>query len=230
MRSIYLKLSTLIALCFLTHEAMAYRYDMHLKGGLTQSYGKVEALQNTEDVSHGTGFNTHFGYKSKYFEFNLSSYIFWGEMEDLSFRARGENIRGEGTWRNVSFGPMIKYQLRGVQPVKNWFMYIATGPMWSLQTVKFEDDFESDGPLFNTNQKLTFESYGGSFSIGFEEDLPYKEMHQVYIELNYSYMATYKVRVVDKSDFTETNILSEEESNQNLNGHFLALSIGMTIF
>jgi hypothetical protein len=109
-------------------------------------------------------------------------------------------------------------------------MYLALGPAWSLQTVKFDDEVQSDGPLFNRNQKLTFESYGGSLSIGFEEDLPYKEMHQVYIELNYSYMETYKVRVVDKSDFTETNILSVEESKQNFNGHFFAISIGMTIF
>ncbi len=208
----------------------AYRYDMHIKGGIAQSYGKTKALEDTEEWAHGTGFNTHFGYKAKYFEFNLSSYIFWGEMEDLRFRARGEDITGEGTWRSVSFGPTIKYQFRGIQPVKNWFMYASMGPMWSLQTVKFDDELKSSGPLFNKNQKLTYESYGGAISIGFEEDLPYKEMHQVYIELNYSYMSTYKARVVDKSDFAETNILSTEESKQELDGHFIAISIGMTIF
>ncbi len=223
------KLKLFILTSLLCLPSYAYRYDIHLKGGLTQGYGKIKGLEDSEDLSHGTGFNTHFGYKSKYFEFNLSSYITWGEMEDLKFSARDEIITGEGQWRNVTFGPMIKYQLRGVQPYKNWFMYIATGPTWSLQTVKF-DEYESSGPLFNSDQKLTFESYGGSFSIGFEEDLPYKEMHQVFVELNYSYLHTYKVRVVDKSDFTETSILSVEETQQNFSGHFLAISLGMTIF
>lgn len=225
----YSLLSVLSIFLFTLQPVHAYRYDMHLKGGISQSYGKIKGLEDSEDLSHGTGFNTHFGYKSKYFEFNLSSYIHWGEMEDLRFRSRGEEITGEGQWRNVSFGPTVKYQFRGVQPVKNWFMYLSTGPMWSLQTVKF-DEFESTGPLFNADQKLTYESYGGSFSIGFEEDLPYKEMHQVFIELNYSYMKTYKVRSVDKSDFSEINILSEEESKQDFSGHFLTVSLGMTIF
>lgn len=211
------------------NSTWAYRYNMHLKGGISQGYGTIEGLES-EEYAHGTGFNTHFGYKSKYFEVNLSSYIFWGEMEELTFRARGEDITGEGTYRNVSFGPTLKYQYRGVQPFKNWFLYTSIGPMWSLQTVKFDDDFESTGSQFNTNQKLTFESYGGAFAIGLEEDLPYKEMHQVYIELLYTYMHTRKVSVVDKSDFTETNILSEEETNQNLSGHFLMISLGLTVF
>ena len=101
--------------------------------------------------------------------------------------------------------------------------------LWSLQTVKL-DTFSSTGPLYNKNQKLTFESTGGTFVLGFEEDLPYKEMHPVFFEFMYSYKQSRKVSVVDASDFTETNILSTEEIGQDLSGHFYMVSIGMLLF
>lgn len=223
---IILSLILFLGLC---SNASAFRYKLSLRGGLSQSWGDINGLEGSEDEMHGTGFNTHFGYKWKYFELTLSSYIYWGDIEGLTFKARNETIRGEGSFRHVSFGPVLRYQLRGVQPVKNWFMFVGLGPVWSLQTVKL-DTFSSTGPLYNKNQKLTFESTGGTFVMGFEEDLPYKEMHPVFIEFMYSYKKSRKVSVVDASDFTETNILSTEEIGQDLSGHFYMVSIGMLLF
>ncbi len=222
-------LFTIATLILLSSSAHAFRYKLSLRGGISQSWGDINALEGTEDEMHGTGFNTHFGYKWKYFEITLSSYIYWGSIEGLTFKARNETINGEGTFRHVSFGPLLRYQLRGVQPVKDWFMFIGIGPVWSLQTVKL-DKFSSTGPLYNKKQKLTFESTGGSFVFGFEEDLAYKEMHPVFIEFMYSYKKSNKVSVVDASDFTETNVLATQETDQDLSGHFYMVSIGMLLF
>ncbi|MEC7276367.1 MAG: hypothetical protein VXV96_08610 [Bdellovibrionota bacterium] len=211
-------------------SAQAYRYKFNLKGGISQTWADIKGTDNSEDLLHGTGFNTHFGYKWKYFELTFSSYIYWGEMDGLQFNAQGETIRGEGKFRHVSFGPILRYQFRGVQPFKNWFLFAGLGPVWSLQTIKMDDDFTSTGPKFNRDRKLTFESTGGILAIGIEEDLPYKEMHPVFIELVYSYKKSRKLSVVDASDFTETDILSVEEADQDLSGHFFGISVGFTVF
>lgn len=218
-----------LMLFVLSLQVEAFRYNMSLKGGISQTYATINGTEDSSDLMHGTGFNTHFGYTWKYFEVTLSSYIYWGEIEDLSFQVNGEKVFGEGDFRHVSFGPMLRYQLRGVQPFKNWFLHVGLGPVWSLQTVKL-NEFTSSGPQFNRNQKLTFESTGGALAISLEEDLPYKEMHPVYIELLYSYKKSRKISVVDASDFTETNILSTQEIGQDLSGHFYMISLGITIF
>ncbi len=223
-------LTTIFFFLLLNITAHAYRYDFSLKGGFSQTWASLNGTNGTADEMHGTGFNTHFGYKWKYFELTFSSYIYWGSIEDLAFQARGETINiDEGTFRHVSFGPILRYQFRGVQPFKNWFLFAGLGPVWSLQTIKV-DEFRSSGPLYTSNDKLAFESTGGSLVFGLEEDLPYKEMHPVIIEFIYSYKKSQEVSVVDASDFVETNILSTEEATQDLSGHFFGISIGFTVF
>lgn len=226
-------LPKLIALIFvnfiLVANAHAYRYDFFLKGGVNQAYAKIKGNEGSNDLLRGTGFNTHFGHKWKYFDIAFSSNIYWGEIEDISFNAGNENIRGEGSIRHVSFGPILRYQFRGVEIYKDWFLFAGLGPVWSIQTIKMES-FNSSGPNFNRNQKLVYESTGGVFVIGFEEDLPYKEMHQVYVELSYSYKKSKELSIVDASDFVETNILSTQEAQQDLSGHYYMISIGFTVF
>lgn len=223
------KLLVTTLLSFFIFEVHAYRYDFSLKGGISQTYAHINGTDKSEDLMHGTGFNTHFGYKWKYFELTLSSYIYWGEIEALTFNADGETITGEGTFRHVSFGPVLRYQFRGVQPFKNWFLFAGLGPVWSLQTIKMEE-FTASGPKFNRNKKLAFESTGGVLAIGLEEDLPYKEMHPVFVEFVYSYKKSRKLSIVDASDFVETNILSSQEADQDLSGHFFMISLGFTVF
>lgn len=222
-----IKISCLLFL--LSTNVHAYRYAFNLKGGLSQTWATINGRDGSKDSMRGTGFNTHFGYRWKYFELSLSSYIYWGEIEELSYKANGETISGEGEFQHVSFGPVLRYQFRGLQPFKNWFFFAGLGPVWSLQTIKM-DSFTSSGPKFNRNQKLTFESTGGVLALGIEEDLPYKEMHPVFIEFIYSYKKSRKLSVVDSSNFVETNILSTEEIGQDLSGHFFMLSVGFTVF
>jgi hypothetical protein len=177
----------------------------------------------------GIGFNTHFGYKWQAFEVALSSYIYWGNIEGLIFQANNEVIQGDGSFRHVSFGPIFKYHFESAQPFEGWTLFSGIGPVWSLQTVKMKN-FTSSGPNFNDNQKLTFESFGGLITIGLEEQLEHKEAHPAFIAFVYSYKKSRKLKVVDASDFSETNILSSEEGDQELSGHFIMINVGITLF
>ena len=216
-------------LLFSSSCLFAFEDQMFLKGGISYSTASIVAQQGTEDDMKGLGFNTHFGYKWTDYELSLSSYTYWGNIEGLTFAANGEQISGNGSFRHVSFGPVFKYHYSNWQPYKSWTFFTGFGPVWSLQTVKMEE-FTSTGSSYNSNQKLTFESFGGLLVFGIEEQLKHKEAHPAFIEVIYSYKKSHKLAVVDASDFTETNILSKQEGEQELSGHFLMISVGITIF
>ena len=214
---------------FTTINSFAVTNKTSLKGGVSYTSANIEGLEGTEDDMRGIGFNTHFGHKWKYFEVDLSSYIYWGNIDDLTFQANGESIMGSGSFRHVSFGPVLKYHTQYPKLFKNWTPFIGLGPVWSLQTVKF-DNFTSSGSSFNSDQKLTFESFGGLVVVGLQEQLKNNEAHPVFVEFMYSYKKARKVVVVDASDSVETEIISTEKGQRKLNGHFFMVSVGMTIF
>jgi hypothetical protein len=203
-----------------------------VKSGLSYSWANIKTLQNRnegrEDSMTGAGFNTHVAYKWTSWEFALSSYIFWGDADGLRFRAQGNDIEGDATYRHVSFGPILRYTILSLPVYKNWHPYFGLGPSWSLQTIKM-DEPQTNG-TFNSRQKLTYESRGGFLVLGLEEQVDFKEYHPVYIEFLYSYKKSRNLSVVDSNDPIETNILSTEETKQDLSGHFYMISIGITLF
>ena len=219
--------SFLIFILFISTNLFAYNKELALKGGLSYTWAELKTA-NEEDGLTGMGFNTHVSYQYDNWEFALSSYIYWGDVDGLTYQANGQTIKGDGNFRHVSFGPVLKYHFNQFDIYKDWHIYFGAGPSWSLQTIKI-DEPKTNGS-FNNNNKLTYESTGGFVMIGVEEKLPYKEMHPVYIEFLYSYKEPRKVSVVDSSDPTETNILSTEEINQDLSGHFFMISMGITVF
>lgn len=217
-----------ISILLFLNTANAYQNDMSLKGGLGISQAQIKALRNTKDDMTGFGFNTQFGYRFTQFEINLSSYIYWGSIDDLEFNATGTTVAGDGTFRHVSFGPIFKY-ITNWQPIRDWNFYFGLGPVWSLQTIKL-NEFETTEGEFEDKYKLSYRSNGGMLVIGLEEILPFKEMHPVYIELLYSYTKSSRVYLSDASDFAEVRPISEGESRQDIRGNFVMINAGITFF
>lgn len=217
-----------LLLLFYFSSIKAFENDLFLKGGVSHTWAKLKGLEGSNDHLKGFGFSTHFGYRWECLEFTLSSYIFWGEIEDLTYQAQGKRFHGEGNFRHVSFGPIAKYHFRQLTFFKNYHFYAGLGPSWSLQTITL-DEVEPEGSL-DPNHKMTYESRGGFLVFGIEEKTEFKQMHPVYYELLYSYKKSKTLSVVDKSDSTKINILSTEESGQNFNGHYIMISMGMTFF
>jgi hypothetical protein len=209
---------------------LAYDHTMALKGGLSTTWAELRTKgveENEEDSFFGMGFNTHLIYRWKRWEAGLSSYIYWGDIDGLKFRTQGQTIEGDATFRHVSFGSVLRYTFLANQVYLNWHMYVGLGPSWSLQTIKL-DSPQTNG-TFTSNQKLTYESRGGFIMIGLEENLPFKEMHPVYVEFLYSFKQSRKVSIVDSSDATEVDIITTERNRLN-SGHFIMVSMGITIF
>ena len=75
---------------------------MALKGGLGIAQATIHAFDSSEDHMTGTGFNTQFGYRFSDWKVNLTSYIFWGKIDDLKFEANQTSVVGSGVFSNLS--------------------------------------------------------------------------------------------------------------------------------
>ena len=224
-------MSLLIKLFFifiLPYALYATEYAPAVKGGATTVYSFVKTHTNDTDHIFGGGFNTHVAYPYKNYEFTFSSYIFLANVHNLTFNANNTVVHGSGVLRSVSFGPILKY-FTPYKPLPTWSLYLSGGPTWSLQTLKL-DNFSVTQGDFLKDYKITYNSRGILLGIGIEEKLPYKEMHPVFFEIIYNYLQAYKVSIVDASNYSEVNILSDESNNQKIFGHILMINMGITIF
>ena len=225
-----MKIFILTSIFLLSASILAIQDDINLKAGITYAKVDLAANQNSKDNFGAIGFNTHFSYQWTSLELSLSSYFYWGGFQNLQFDARNERIIGDGSYRNVSVAPIIKYHFNKLQPVKNWHLYSGVGPTWGLQSIQFER-FSSSGSLFNIEQKLTYESFGGVLVLGIEET-PINEdiKHPFFAELSFGMKNSYEVSVVDKSDFVNVKTLSKEEKSNDFKDRYIAISVGLTLF
>jgi len=222
-----------ITIFLIAGKAYSFQDQLSLRGGANVVRGLIETfderidIPESEDDFKGFGFNTHFGYKWKDWELLGSSYNYFGKVEHISLLVSNKIITGSGSYRHLGIGPLLRYHTP-YEPFKSWLLYLGAGPSWSLQTIKMKD-FTTNGN-FNRDQKLTYESFGYTLSLGIEENLKYKNLHPVYFELVYSFKKSFKVSTVDASDFTETNILTSEETQQEIQSKTIYLSMGIVIF
>jgi hypothetical protein len=180
-----------------------------------------------ETKTVGLGFVTSIGYRFGNWEFAMAGDVIFGGFTDISFDYNSSNtIRGGGHFRLVSIGPQIKYYTPySILNLAN--VYFGFGPSWSLQTFVFRHPITTGG--FNDKKRVSFENYGGSLFIGFEEIKPFKEMHPIFLEFGYSYMHSYKVSILDASNSANVITLTEGDSN-DFSGQYVIVRAGMALF
>jgi len=229
-----------LTLFFISYTAFAVEETLLLRAGFSigkgtiqsnnvqfQSDDTTEKIKDDDNLNH-YGVNTQFAYKWINWELIAASHITFSSVENLHFRAGEDRFYGSGSYKNVTINPAIKY-LTPFEPIKNWRFYSSLGPIWSIGTIKF-DKFEGTKALDSSNFKLAYESFGGTLSLGIEEQLPYKEMHPVYLEITFFATKSYKVSVVDTSDFKRVNILSDQWSEDDIENFGAVISMGITLF
>ncbi len=224
MRSFNIFIFSILFCC----NVYGYSREWALKGGVGLANNLVDSLFDKDDYFLGAGFNTQYGYRYNKWEFNFTSYIFLGSIDTIRVNANSSEIEGKGFYRRASFGPIAKY-ITDWKYKKNWRYYFFGGPIWSLQTVKF-DEFQVISGTFKKDYKLTYKSKGFVIGLGIEEQLPYKEMHAVFIEILYTYLKAYKISVVDATDFAEVETLSTERTGQRILDQVIMINMGLTIF
>lgn len=235
-----MRLLLLITLSFLLSlSSYSFEDQMFLKAGLNASINRLgvfeqdEADDDDKEISGnsyfgGFGFNTQFGYRWKRYEFSISSTILLGKVKDLAFKVNENTFVGSGNYQNLMVSPTLKYFIPW-KPLKNWRMSFGVSPIWSQQTIRLKE-FVSTGPFAGRNFKLTYDSIGWGLSIGIEENLRYKEMHPVYIELSFVRLYSVHSYLVDTSDSTKTNVLSRSDAKKDVGAEALIFSMGIVLF
>lgn len=226
-----MKKGFLIFLIFInTAYAGKFRERLLLQGGFGAMVAKIKTLGGKDDLFGGFAFHTRFGIRRKKVSYQLASFVFIGPVDGLQFFARNNTIEAEdGVLRSVSYGPLFTYYT-DIEPRKNFELYFAFGPTWSLQTIVLTGYESTDGNIIDVNDKITLESAGAHLIIGMSEKNVKKENHPVYYELVYSYLKAAKVNIVDFSNRIEVETLSSEEIKNNIQFHVIQFNIGITIF
>jgi hypothetical protein len=199
-----------------------------LKAGATYSFNRLQTENNTDDHYSSFGFNTHFGYHWNKIELSGSSYIHYGKAEELEYTVNDDKITGEGTVRIVSISPMLRYHTDW-EPKKSYRFYLGAGPIWSIETFKLQRS-SANINAFQDETKITYESSGGIFVFGVEEQTPFKEMHPAFLEIGFVYQSSFRVSTVDTSKTAETNILTTQRSFDDLQSFNILVNLGITIF
>ncbi|MBH47491.1 MAG: hypothetical protein CME71_04925 [Halobacteriovorax sp.] len=220
-------LLTLIILSFI-QSANAYENEFALKAGGSVAFSHLKYIDHSEDNAGGVGFNTNFGYRFKSFEFNLTSFTAFGEMEKLTYQIGGTRVDGEGSFNHASFGPTLRYYF-DVRPNTKWQWYIALGPVWSINTFKLED-FSVQSGTYKKQYRYSYNSRGWMLTIGLEEALISKDLNPAYIELLIAYQTAYQVALLDNSDFKQVLTLESDSVRTNIYTTTVMINIGLMVF
>ena len=230
-KSIYLFLLLIIG--FFSGALYAYEDELALKGGVGVGHSSFRGAQSSKDRFVGYGVNTQFGYRWKVWELNLASYIFFGKVDDITFKTSTLEIHGSGSYRSFNFAPMIKY-LTPYSPISTWKLYVSAGPTWSFKTFnlnQFSTRSQTDpNQTFDDNNKITYLSNGASVAVGLEEIDIWKDSGPMFLELLFNYNYSQKIFIVDASDTKRVETVSKENTRPKTKDTTWILSVGITIF
>lgn len=217
-------------LYFLIHSTIVFGYENEfaLKGGFSTAFSHLKYIDSTEDNALGIGFNTNFGYKFKRWEFNLTSFIAFGEMEKLTYQIGNTRVQGEGSFNHVNFAPTARYYF-DVKENGNWKPYLSTGPVWSLNTFKLED-FVVESGSYKKEYRYSYTSRGWLVALGIEEGFATKYLKPAFIEILYSYQTAYEVALLDNSDFKNVETISSDKVRTNIYTSIVMINFGIVIF
>jgi len=206
----------------------AYENEFALKGGFSTAFSHLKYIDHSQDNALGIGFNTNFGYKLKRWEFNLTSFIAFGEMEKLTYQIGNTRVQGEGSFNHVNFAPTARYYF-DVKENGNWKCYLSVGPVWSLNTFKLED-FTIESGAYKEEYRYSYTSRGWLVALGFEEGLATKYLKPTFIEFLYSYQTAYEIALLDNSDFKNVETLNTDKVRTNIYTSIFMINFGIVFF
>ncbi len=187
--------------------------------------GQNEKEDETTTVA--VGVTSRFGKRFLPYELGILSDIGFGKVSNVKFlENQTTTVEGKGHYRYVSVSPYIKYNLP-YKITNTWELYSGIGPQWSLQTIVLSDVLNNSN--FNTKKRISFENFGAGIFIGIEENLSFKEMHPTFLELGFAYAASYKVSVIDASNFKDVKTLSSRNGD-DLKSTYFFVRLGIILF
>jgi len=168
------------------------------------------------------------GYNFHRFEINASGNSYWGKINQIQSELDHVSVSGGAVVRTFVIAVYLKYHLATTFK-KVWQPYVGLGPSWSQHTLKMKDYQVSKGS-FNDNNRIAYLTEGATVVFGIEENLPFREMHPMYMEFTYTFTAAKKVSLLDASNHKEIESLEYTNIDKKIYSHFIMFNMGMTIF
>ncbi|MFW5887573.1 MAG: hypothetical protein ACOCUH_02125 [Bacteriovoracia bacterium] len=205
--------------------------DIGLRGTKVESDLDDDDSEDPEDAldfsAVGPSLSTAFTYRWSDWEAGVRSNMIAGIIGQLKQKAQGSTITGRYWYRGISLGPVVKY-FSGYTPYKNWEIYVMAGPQYGVVTTEHFDDVNVKGGSFNKNHRLKYEGAGGMLALGITRSSK-KLTQQIYYELSYKFLSFDTVTVVSDS-LTDTDVITEEYLDYDLEEHSISLNIGFVLF
>ena len=220
-------LFTLLVLSLFNIEfSFAQQNEFALKGGFSAGGAQITTPSDIEDRFFVGGLITHYGYRATKWEFNIFSNILLGQIENAQLLAYNTQARGEGTLRVLTIGPQLKYisEIRPSNKFKNYNLYGSLAPLWGVKAIYLDNP---EGNIDN-KKKFVYNSAGFSFSIGAEDIIKKNKEFPIFVELQYIYLYSYKVSLVDYSDTLYTKTLSTQNAHKDTRLQAILLNFGVT--
>ncbi|OFZ23487.1 MAG: hypothetical protein A2202_09280 [Bdellovibrionales bacterium RIFOXYA1_FULL_36_14] len=231
----YLIFTILITFSLTVHP---YEKTVLLRGGATATFGGVKSFDDSDNYFWGGGINANAGYRFSNltikgynfnrFEINASGNSYWGKINHIKSELEHVAVDGTAAVRTFVIAVYLKYHFDTLYK-KIWQPYVGLGPSWSQHTLKMKDYQVTKGS-FNGNNRIAYLTEGATLVFGIEENLPYKEMHPVFMEFTYTFTAAQKVSLLDASNHKEIESIEYENIDKHVYSHIIMFNMGMTIF
>ena len=231
----YLIFTILITFSLTVHP---YEKTVLLRGGATATFGGVKSFDDSDNYFWGGGINANAGYRFSNltikgynfnrFEINASGNSYWRKINHIKSELEHVAVDGTAAVRTFVIAVYLKYHFDTLYK-KIWQPYVGLGPSWSQHTLKMKDYQVTKGS-FNGNNRIAYLTEGATLVFGIEENLPYKEMHPVFMEFTYTFTAAQKVSLLDASNHKEIESIEYETIDKHVYSHIIMFNMGMTIF
>lgn len=202
-----------------------------IKGGLGLGHIQIERGKTGDNFVIPV-LNTQLSVYMGDLELSANAMMSFGKINELNYNVKNESVTGVGKVLDLSLSPILKFKTNWSLKNGRWPIHFGAGPAWSLYSIKFNDNEQVRELGHNIDAdefKLSYNTFGYNFVLGFEEKTSSKNMQPVYIEFIYSYRKSRKLTLVDTEQFEEIEI-AHEQRDRSLSFHSLMINMGVTFF
>lgn len=214
-----LKLPLLLLL--MLNKAYALREEFFVQAAAGGGFTELATL-DTNDNTGTWNFTTHGGFHFGDVDLIFNSQISIAEPSQSKVSENNTTFQGPADYHSFALGPYIRYisnlTLDAWSPTKDpWKIFFGAGYLWSISTLKPEDD------RFPGESKLTYWGKGPTFSVGLIE---IGAAYPVFVDISYKLIKAWKVRFVE---ITKDGRLSEEQRMERLSHRFEEQTISINL-
>ncbi|MBT3980761.1 MAG: hypothetical protein HOE90_05360 [Bacteriovoracaceae bacterium] len=217
----------IVLLLLLPTISMAKTYDqfaLKISGGASINLAKGNA--SDEIPSAGFGATTEVGYKYQNTEINLVSFLNYTHAKRLGIISNGSQVHGDGRFRSVSFGPLLRYY-SAYEVIRKWNFSFHISPLIGIQTMRYRYPTVTGGN-YQGNHKITTEGMGGALGLGLEKYSNDKNKH-TFIMLSYKFIRSARVTEIGGTE-TAVQRIHRHSYNTAVEEHSIYLGFGGVIF